>query len=94
MENYSDVAVNGQGRPIAGATVTVYDSTGAVATIYSDNSSTVKANPFVTDEVGRISFYAANGNYTVSVAAPVSGTPTQIPIILFDPTDSYFISTQ
>jgi hypothetical protein len=48
-------------------TVTVYvANTLTLATIYSDNSSTSKANPFTAGSDGGLFFYAANGRYDVT----------------------------
>ncbi len=65
MENYSEVLRDQYGRAIGGATVAVYNAgTAVLATIYSDNGSTAKANPFQTNILdGSFNFYAANGVY-------------------------------
>lgn len=64
----------------AGVAVSVYQ--GAVlATIYSDNGVTPKANPLTTGVGGAFDFYAANGDYTIT-AAGLSKAVT-----LFDDTD-------
>lgn len=72
MENYTDVLRDQYGRAIGGATVAVYIAgTGALATIYSDNSSTIKDNPFLTDALdGRFNFYAGNGVYDIEFIFP------------------------
>jgi hypothetical protein len=74
MERFSDNVADSRGRPFAGATVLV-KLNGATATIYSDNGTTVKANPLTTDADGEFWFYAANGDYTLTTTV-VSGTVT------------------
>jgi len=70
------------------ATVTVkLKSTGALATIYSDNGSTVMNPPFQTDSNGNFEFYAANGRYIVEVDSRVYDD-----ILLYDKNDE--IATQ
>lgn len=76
---HDDPVVNQNGEPIPYATVTVYDSsTGAVSTIYSDNSGTALANPLTTDVRGNWYFYAADGRYyyTVTGGSPAITTYT------------------
>lgn len=70
-------------------TVTVYDAgTATLATIYSDNSGTVKGNPFTSDSDGWWSFYADNGRYDVHFSGSDIGTPyTQDDYLLCDPAD-------
>ncbi len=70
-----------------GATVTVYISgTLALATIYSDNSSTPLSNPFTADQYGHWFFYAANGTYDVQISGGGLASPYTIGgILLFDP---------
>jgi hypothetical protein len=71
-ENYSEVLRDQYGRAIGGGTVAVYNAgTTDLATIYSDNSGTVKSNPFLTDATdGRFNFYAANGVYDIAYTYP------------------------
>jgi len=72
MGNYSEVLRDQYGRAIGGATVSVYNSgTGTLATIYTDNGVTLKANPFLTDALdGRFNFYADNGVYDIVYVSP------------------------
>lgn len=65
MQNYSEVLRDQYGNAIGGATVQVYQSgTQNLATIFSDNGITTKANSFLTDALtGHFNFYAANGTY-------------------------------
>lgn len=57
------------GAHISEPEVTVRDvGTGALSTIYSDNSSTPLSNPFQGDTNGYWYFYAANGRYDVTIS--------------------------
>jgi hypothetical protein len=49
--------------------VTVFDVSGSptLATIYSDDTGTAKANPFTIDEPGKIQFYGDEGIYNIAV---------------------------
>lgn len=68
MENHADVLRDQYGNALGGATVRVYQAgSTTLATIYSDNGSTAKGNPFLTDALtGRYNFYAANGVYDLT----------------------------
>lgn len=69
-----------------GATVTVFVSgTLTLASIFSDNIGTAKANPFTADTTGHAFFYAANGRYDVQFSGTGIATPfTWADILLFD----------
>lgn len=71
---------------VAGATVTVYlAGTLTLASIYSDNGVTPKANPFTADaSTGYWDFYAANDRYDVRFSGTVSPAWTLGDILLFD----------
>lgn len=87
MQRYQNVVLNTEGQPIVGASVTVKTLAGATASIFSDNSSTVAANPLTTDARGFFSFYAANGRYSLEITgADVSGTHAVSDILLDDET--------
>jgi hypothetical protein len=49
MQKYQNNVTNRKGDAISGASVTVTDSLGVLATIYSDDGVTVAANPMTTD---------------------------------------------
>ena len=56
--------ITGDGIALENASVTIYDSTGLVASIFSDMAMTIPlANPVLSDVNGLISCYMANGNY-------------------------------
>lgn len=75
-------------RPVSGASVTVTDPNGNVATIYSDNGVTEAANPLTTSATGYYEFYAADGRYTLTIAKSGRDTVTIPDILLEDPADS------
>ena len=72
MEHYTDVLQDTHGNIIGQATVHVYlPGTTTHATIYSDNISTVKANPFSSNTFdGTYDFYAADGRYDLVFSKP------------------------
>lgn len=72
MGNHSEVVRDQNGRALGGTTVWVYVSgSGTLASIYSDNGTTAKPNPFTTDVLdGKYNFYAANGTYDIVYSHP------------------------
>jgi hypothetical protein len=86
MQRYFDVVQNRQGTAVVGATVTVYDANGSLATLYSSNSGTApSSNPVYTNSDGEYAFYAANGTYTIQIAATGYAGETKPGVVLFDP---------
>ena len=76
MQKYFNNVTNRTGDVVPGAIVTVtLAATGALATIYSDNGVTPRANPITCDNNGYFSFYAADGLYTLTING--SGIQTQ-----------------
>ena len=70
-----DIAFGTNGRPLAGATITVCTSGAAgtpcspLATLYTDATLTVPSpNPFQADGLGNYHFYAAPGRYVVQIS--------------------------
>lgn len=56
------------GKPIYGAQVNVYDESGAVASLFSDEAGTTHlSQPILTDQLGYFSFYIADGKYDIRV---------------------------
>lgn len=83
MQSYSDVVIDATGRP-SPAAITVYlTGTTTKATIYSNNTGTVLANPMTTDGFGRFEFYAANGHYDLAVVTG-AGAYQVSDVLLFD----------
>jgi hypothetical protein len=70
MQSYFDTVTNQGGAPISGASVFVYDSLGALATLFSDNGVTPQSNPIVTGADGKFIFFVANGIYSAVIIAP------------------------
>lgn len=67
--------------------VTVYNAgTLTLSTIYSDNSSTPKANPFTSSTTGYFFFYSANGRYDVTFSGGGLSAPLTFgDVLLADP---------
>ncbi len=61
------------GAVIPSATVTVKDSNGDLAVIYSDSVGAGKENPFATPANGFVQFFAAGGSYSVEAVDSDSG---------------------
>ena len=91
MEHYTNTATDQYGKVVGGAQVSVYlAGTSTLATIYSDNILTAKANPFMTSVTsGVVDFYAENGAYdlVLSAAGKVFTANDTKRITLFDYAD-------
>src|SRR3972149_3457650 len=86
MQKHRDLVQDNAGNAIATGTVTVLTyPAGSVATIYSDDGITPKANPFALAADGAFEFYAANGHYSVLIIATGFSNETITDIILDDP---------
>lgn len=73
MERYQNNLQDQFGNAISGVTVTVRDvAGGALATLYSDDGVTGKANPFTNDADGEFFFYAANDRYNIFFTGPIT----------------------
>lgn len=85
MERYTNTILNKQGKPVAGAVVTVTTYPGnEPATIYAaDGGPAVQS--VTSDDTGRFSFYAADGHYNLSITGRGIGTITVTDVLLFDP---------
>ena len=71
MQHYTNTLFDTFGNAISGASVNVYAAgTVTPSTIYSDNNSTVAANPLTTGADGSYDFYAANGRYDLLFTHP------------------------
>ena len=85
MQQFRDVALSPTGRPIQGATVTVTISGGGAAALYTGNGTgLLGSNVLTTDANGEYTFYAANGRYTLTIAAAGYAT-TMRDEVLIDP---------
>jgi hypothetical protein len=74
MRQYFDVVFYTTSIPAAGALVFVTDSTtGAMASLYSDDGVTPTTNPVTCDETGFYAFYTADGIYDLQyMVGPVT----------------------
>lgn len=80
LEHFLRPIQDQNGKAVAGASVTVYLSgTTTLATLYSDNGVTAKANPFTTAIDGLADFYTTNGLIDVTI------TKTGFPALFWDP---------
>ena len=84
MQSYTNNIQDARGNAYtSGVTVLVKTAAGVTATIYSDNILTALANPITPSATtGSFTFYAANGDYTLTVSG--AGTVPIIPLTLFD----------
>lgn len=88
MQKYSDVVLDKNSKPIAGATVTVSTYPDSQpATIYGADGGPAVTS-VTTDSAGRFSFYAASGHYSISVSGQGITPFTYNDVTLFDPLDS------
>jgi hypothetical protein len=94
MQQFFDVVQTRSGAAIADVRVTVYNSSGGAATLYSDNGVTPKANPVITNADGEYFFYAANGTYSAAFSSSAYVNETRTGILLYDPADGTFPSSQ
>lgn len=97
MQKYSDVILglaSGSVTPMANATASIAYASGGTPVIYSDNGVTVQANPFTSDSVGRVSFYAADGRYNITVSKAGFSQVTLTDVLLEDPADGGAAQTQ
>jgi catechol 2,3-dioxygenase-like lactoylglutathione lyase family enzyme len=79
MQKYHNNVQDQFGNVISGVTVTIRENPGGgLASIFSDNTGTVQANPFTNDSDGEFFFYAENGRYDVELTGPVTDTKTDI----------------
>lgn len=87
MERYTNTILNKQGKPVAGAVVTVTTYPGnEPATIYAaDGGQSVKS--VTSDQNGRFAFYAADGHYNLSISGKHIDPFTITDIVLNDPND-------
>ena len=83
MERYHNNVQDQFGNAIGSVTVTVrLVSSGAIASIFSDDGVTPKSNPFTSQGDGELFFYAANDRYNIFLTGPI--TDQKDDVILFD----------
>ena len=69
MERYDGIVTNSAGDVGTNQAVTIrVQSSGALATLYSDEVGTAKTNPLTSDSNGRFWFYAADDDYRIILA--------------------------
>jgi hypothetical protein len=89
MQKYLNSAKTLRGDAINNAHITVRDLAGTLATIYSDNGVTVQANPVISGRDGEYMFYAANGRYSITIAANGFISESVNDVLLYDPSEPY-----
>lgn len=87
MQKYADVVLDRKGNVVTGASVRVKTSTGTDAVLYAANGTSQISNPIITDNLGRFTFYAANGRYNLQVYIGTALFTTSDDILLEDPQD-------
>jgi hypothetical protein len=90
MQKYADVVVDKKGNVVANATVLVKElGASTPAAIYAANiTSQPQDNPIPVDNLGRFSFYAPNGRYTLEVYIAGGLFSVVSDILLEDPADA------
>jgi lysophospholipase L1-like esterase len=87
MERYTDTILNKQGKPVAGAVVTVTAYPGnAPAIIYATDGGAAVPS-VVSDENGCFSFYAADGHYCLNITGKGIGPLVVADVVLNDPSN-------
>jgi hypothetical protein len=92
MQRWSYVVRDDNGRPVTGASCSVYSTnTTSLANLYSpsaasDTPTTAIANPVITGSDGLVSFAAADGDYDVSITGSNITTQSFPRINFFDST--------
>lgn len=82
MQKYLNNVQDTFGNAIGSVTVTVRTNPGGVlATLFSDNAGTAKANPFTNDSDGEFFFYSVDGRYDVELTGPVTETKADIRLL-------------
>lgn len=87
MQLYTDFIVDKYGNALKGATVTVLDASGNLATLF-DAAGSAASNPTTTDEYGRFLFRAASGEYTVKISG--NGIVAPDVVVLLDDPDEHW----
>ena len=76
MQSYQNSLLRVGGYPLSGASILVKTSSGATASIFSDNLGTPAANPLTSDALGNFQFWAADGVYSLVISSPGLVTQT------------------
>jgi len=70
MEKYINNVVTAAGDTVAGASIRVTTPAGALAVIYDTDGGAAITNPLTSGSNGYFSFYAADGQYTLTISGP------------------------
>lgn len=90
MQKYKSNLTSVSGAAVRGASVTVLDESGALASIFLDRAGTLPAgNPLTTGQDGTFEFYAANGRYSLRTDSSGLNVLEEDVILLFDPDTSF-----
>ena len=82
MQKYINNVQDTLGNAIPSVTVTVREAPGgAIASIFSDNIGTVKANPFTNDSDGEFFFYGADDRYDINFTGPITDSITDVRLL-------------
>lgn len=82
MQKYINNVQDTFGNAVESVTVTIRTNPGGVlATIFSDNAGSAKANPFTNDSDGEFFFYAADGRYDIELTGPITETKSDIRLL-------------
>ena len=76
MQSYQNSLLRVGGYPLSGASILVKTSSGATASIFSDNLGTPTANPLTSDPLGNFQFWATDGVYSLVISSPGLVTQT------------------
>lgn len=88
MQKYFNNLTDRNGNVLVNVSVSVRNfPSNTLATIFSDNGVTPKANPTSTNQYGYFEFYAADGRYSLVISGPGITTITVSDILLEDPAD-------
>lgn len=86
MEQLTETITDRYGNAVPNIDVLVKKEDGTPATLYFESGGAVIANPVKSDTLGRISFAAANGKYTLITQSP-NVSSEEWPFSLYDPMD-------
>lgn len=95
MQRHEDIVLNQIGTPIPGVTITVRvqnatPGSGALATIYSDDGTTlISGSAVTTNTFGRFFFFAPDGKYDLTATGSGITTYTLADIEISDVTESF-----
>ncbi|MBL5978358.1 hypothetical protein JAO85_13795 [Comamonas sp. NyZ500] len=89
MQKYKSNLTSVSGAAVRGASITVLDESGVIASIFLDRAGTLPAgNPLKTGQDGTFEFYAANGRYSLRTDSSGLNVLEEDVILLFDPDDA------